>query len=77
MSVVFNTHHNAVDASSNHLVPPTRHLTLMQILSIEFTDHIIQNNTEPDTTLYFYLKGPFQCHKRQIYFISNIISNVY
>ena len=76
MSVVFNTHYNAhVNAPSNHLVPLTRHVMLMQILSIVFTDYIAKKHTEPDTTLYFDLKGHFQGHKGQIYFILNFISN--
>ena len=77
MSVVFNTRYNAhANASSNHLVALTRHLMLMQILCIVFTDNIAKKDTEPDTTLYFDLKGHFQGHKGQIYFISNFISNV-
>ena len=52
MSVVFNTRYNAhVSASSNHLVPLTRDLMLMQILFIVFTDYIAKKSTEPDTTL--------------------------
>ena len=77
MSVVFNTRYNEhANASSNHLVPLTRHLMLMQIISFVFTDYIAKKDSEPDTTLYFDLKGHFQGHKGQIYFISNFLSNV-